>query len=162
MRDRSKEEDILHRKQCKDHHPPAGPAVGVGASQTPSKQPKKSYKDFVTCGAENTTMSVGAGAGEVLDGDVSDDDVIEERDKVTRFGMRMTREEKIAARRAWRNSLIIKLVERTIGYQCLWKHIQAMWRTQSEPMLIDLSNNYFIVNLYRRKEYERACWTAHG
>lgn len=31
-----------------------------------------------------------------------------------------------------------------------------MWRTQSEPMLIDLSNNYFTVKVYRWEEYERA------
>lgn len=30
-----------------------------------------------------------------------------------------------------------------------------MWRMQSEPMLIDLSNNFFFVKHYRREEYER-------
>lgn len=29
-----------------------------------------------------------------------------------------------------------------------------MWRTQTGPLLIDLSNNFFIVKLYRRDEYE--------
>lgn len=67
----------------------------------------------------------------------------------------MTGEEKIAAKRPWRNPLIIKLIGRTIGCQFLWRRIQAMWRTQSELMLIDLSNNYYIVKIYRREEYER-------
>lgn len=31
-----------------------------------------------------------------------------------------------------------------------------MWRTQSEPMLIDLGNNFYIVKVYMREEYERA------
>lgn len=53
---------------------------------------------------------------EDLDGDVSDDDMVEEGGKVTWFGMGMMREEKIVSRRPWRNSLIIKLVGRTLGY----------------------------------------------
>lgn len=68
----------------------------------------------------------------------------------------MTKIEKIEARRPWSNSLIIKLVGRMIGYQYLWRRIQAMWKTQGEPILIDLSNNYFIVKLNKREEYERA------
>lgn len=91
-----------------------------------------------------------------MDGEVFDDDMVEEGDKVTWFGMGMTREEKIAVKRPWRNSLIIKLVGRSIGYQYLYKRIQAMWRMHSEPMLIDLSNNYFIFKLYKREEYESA------
>lgn len=31
-----------------------------------------------------------------------------------------------------------------------------MWRTQTEPALIDLSNNCYIVKLNMRGEYERA------
>lgn len=30
-----------------------------------------------------------------------------------------------------------------------------MWLIQSKPMLIDLSNNFFIVKLYRKEEYEQ-------
>lgn len=90
------------------------------------------------------------------EGDVSNDDVIEEGDDETWFGMGMTRAEKIEERRSGRNNLIIKLVGRTIGYQYLWKQIQAMWRTESEFMLIDLSNHFYIIKLYRREEYERA------
>lgn len=85
-----------------------------------------------------------------------ENDIIEEGDKVSWFGIGMTKEEKIAARKPWRSSLIIKLVGRTIGYQYLLKRIQAMWKTQSEPTLIDLTNNFYIVKLEHREEYERA------
>lgn len=37
-----------------------------------------------------------------------------------------------------------------------------MWRMQSEPMLIDLSNNYFIVKFYGRVKYERALLDGLG
>lgn len=31
-----------------------------------------------------------------------------------------------------------------------------MWHTQDDPMLIDLGNDFFIVKLLNREEYERA------
>lgn len=34
--------------------------------------------------------------------------------------------------------------------------IQAIWRTQGKPILIDLGNDFFIVKLSRRGEFERA------
>lgn len=37
-----------------------------------------------------------------------------------------------------------------------------MWRTQSGPALIDLSNNFFIVKLYMREEYERSLMDGPG
>lgn len=68
----------------------------------------------------------------------------------------MAREEKIVAIRLWWDSLTIKLVGRSIGYQYLWRQTQPMRRMQTESMSIDLSNNYFIVKIYGREEYERA------
>lgn len=90
------------------------------------------------------------------DGYISDDDPIEEGEDKTCFSMGMTREEKTEARRPWRNGLIIKLIGRYIGYHYLWRGIQAMWRTQGEPMLIDLGYDFFIVKLSRQEEYDRA------
>lgn len=92
---------------------------------------KKSYRDSVIGGSENSQQNSTKEEGDM---DVSDDDVVEEGDDETWFGDGMTREEEIEARRPWRNSLLIKLVGRMIGYQFLWKWIQAMWRTESESM----------------------------
>lgn len=60
------------------------------------------------------------------DVDVSDDDVIKEGEDETWFGIGITNEEKIEARRPWRNSLIVKLIGRSIGYHHVWKRIHAM------------------------------------
>lgn len=90
------------------------------------------------------------------DDDVSADDVVKNRDDPTWFGFGITREEKIEVRRPWRNSLIIKLIGRSIGYHYLWKSIQAMWRTQEEPLLIDLGYDFFIIKQGRREKYDRA------
>src|SRR3954467_8924873 len=61
-----------------------------------------------------------------------------------------------ALQRPWLNSLIVKLVGKPIGYHYLFRRIQAMWRTQDDPLLIDLGNDFFIVKLINREEYERA------
>lgn len=88
--------------------------------------------------------------------EVAKDDLIEEGDDESCFGIEMTREEKMETRRPWRNSVIIKLVGRSIKYHYLWRRIRVMWRTQVEPLLIDLANDFFIVKLGRREEFIRA------
>lgn len=80
-------------------------------------------------------------------GSISDDDILEEREDGTWIGMGMTRGEKIVARRPWTNSLIINLIGRSIGYHFLWRRHKVMWRTQDDPFLIDLVNDFFIVKL---------------
>lgn len=98
--------DILRRstKRNKASHPLPG---GKGEEDGAVEENKKSYRDSVR-GA--SSMKGNATEEEEEDGDVSDDDVIEEGDGETWFGMGMMTEEKIEARRPWRNSLIIKLV----------------------------------------------------
>lgn len=92
--------------------------------------------------------------GEELDDrEVSDDDLIEESTDGTSVGMGMTREEKIKVRKPWRNSLIIKLVGRSIGYRYLWRRIQLIWLKQDDPLIIDLVN---------REEYEAPLVKAPG
>src|SRR4051812_24845514 len=88
--------------------------------------------------------------------EVSNDDAIEEVVDETWFSIEMTKEEKLDAWRTWRNCLIIKLFGRNTGYNYLWLRIQALWRTQTPPLLIDLLNDIFNVKLGRRDMYERA------
>lgn len=92
----------------------------------------------------------------MYDGEVSDDDSIEKAEDETCFGIGMTHEEKMEAHRPWRNSLIIKSLGRSIGYHYLWRRLQAIWRTQAEPLLIDLGNDFSIVKLTSWEEYDRA------
>lgn len=78
---------------------------------------KKSYKDFILGDRkkDNADAFADLDMGEVLD-----DDLIEENIDGSWFGIGMTREEKNEARRPWRNSLIVKLVGRSISYHFLW------------------------------------------
>lgn len=71
------------------------------------------------------------------EGKVSDDNVIEEGDKQTWFGMGMMKEEKISTRKPWRNSLIIKLIWKNIGYHyCGGVYRRCGRRNLNECLLI--------------------------
>lgn len=115
-----------------------------------------SYRDSVLGGRRTSFMDRSADTSYMVDGEISDDDLIEECTDGTWFGMGKMRKEKIEAKLPWSNSLIIKLVGRSIGYHYLWRRIQAMGRTLGEPLLIDLGFDFFIVKLARCEEYERA------
>lgn len=127
MREASEEEkDILQRstKRSKESYDTTDPPIGdLGDTSTESGAPRRSYRDTVigdaSCGHKTQEE-------EDEEGNTSNNDVVEERDNETWFGMRMTKEEKFEPRKQWRNSLTIKLVERTVGYQYLWKRVQAM------------------------------------
>ncbi|KAH9777844.1 DUF4283 domain-containing protein [Citrus sinensis] len=45
----------------------------------------------------------------------------------------------------WKNSMIVKLLGRTIGYRTLCTRLNAMWKTTMTYSVIDLENNYFLV-----------------
>lgn len=105
----TEEEDILQRstKRSKDSHEGSdrsnGRATDAGEGCEGSG---RSYRDTVMGDAARSQES----QDDEEDGNTSEDDEILEGDKVTWFGMGMTKEEKIAARRPWRSCLIIKLV----------------------------------------------------
>lgn len=92
---------------------------------------------------------------------VSDDDVIEEGEGAW-FSTEMTKAKKMEAKKPWRLSIIIKLVGMSIGYQYLLKKIQLMWRIQQNFTLINLSNDYFIVRLTSKQDYETAMFEVLG
>lgn len=93
---------------------------------------------------------------EADDGAIFDDDVIEESIDPSWFGNGMTQEEKWRARQPWWNSPIIKLVVRSIVYHYLWRRIQAIRRTNIEPLLIDLGSVFYNIKLFGYEEYDRA------
>lgn len=129
----TEEEDLLQRstKRTKENHnPPDPPKEDQGQPNTRQGKGASSYRDKVK---ESISVDHSTQEDDDDEGNTSDDDLVMEGDGVSWFGMRMTKTEKIEARRPWRNSLIIKLVGRSVGYQFLWKRIQAMWRTQGEP-----------------------------
>lgn len=88
------------------------------------------------------------------DGKLSESHAMEDEDDGHWFNMGMTKEEKIEVRWPWKLSVIIKLVERTIGYQFLLKKNQIMWKILQKLSLIDLGYNFFIVKFTSKQDYE--------
>lgn len=76
-----------------------------GKEPTDEKLKRKSHRDSVL-GEKRSIQSMGIAY--IEDGKVSYGNLIKESMDETWFGMVMTSEEKIEARRPWRNSLIIK------------------------------------------------------
>lgn len=167
------EQDLLRRSKRRNKGPlpereesADGGGVSMEGVETSTEADKEATKGPKgSAGGRSSYMEAAMGFGgkayakgfvEEDDGAVSDDDVIEESTDPSWFGIGMTREEKLRARRPWWNSLIVKLVGRPIGYHYLLRRIQIMWRTSAEPMLIDLGNYFYIVKLFGREEYERA------
>lgn len=78
---------------------------------------KSSYRDKVMGIKCDVAME-----GDNQEGDVSDDDDLEDEKEGPWFLMGMTREEKSKAMKPWRLSLIVKLVGHSTGYQfLLWR-----------------------------------------
>lgn len=109
LTDALKEEaDILRRSKSQINTQGGG---GLGGLSTGLRF--NSYRGSVV--GENGNLEEGKD-DPMVDGEVFDDDAIEEGDDEVWFGMGMTREEKLEAYLSRRNSLIIKLIGRSIDY----------------------------------------------
>ena len=45
----------------------------------------------------------------------------------------------------WKNSVVVKLLGRTIGYRALCARLNVMWKSALGFSVIDLESNYFLV-----------------
>ena len=55
-----------------------------------------------------------------------------------------------------KNSVVVKLLGKSIGYRALWTRINALWNPLEEIKIVDLDNDYFIVKLNSHKDYLNA------
>lgn len=116
-----------------------------------------SYKETLTGSANqpleyiHTNDALGAGYPD------SDDDFYnKEEDKDYCPVICLTKEEKKTLRQKWRQSLIIKLWGRKVGYNFLQKIVQSMWKPRAFSDLVPLENDYFLVHFYSKENYEFA------
>ncbi|KAI9116355.1 hypothetical protein K1719_012522 [Acacia pycnantha] len=58
--------------------------------------------------------------------------------------------------RAWRKSVIVKLLDRNIGYKALLSGLQALWAKKGVVSLIDIGHGYYVVKLSNRDDYINA------
>lgn len=114
---------------------------------------KKSFRDTVT-GIGTSSLQ-----GSFFDHDVSssdDESGDEEETEIECPVIRLSKEEKIYLRSPWRQTLIVKLWGRSIGYNYLLRRIKALWHPKSYFELVALDNDYFIVKFSSIEDYNFA------
>lgn len=123
---------------------------------------KKSYKDSVMHSQGDVRMgdSDSETDDEFSNDDDDDDDDVEQDEDGLWIRLGMSKAEKKEARKPWRHNVIINVVSKKIGYHYLYSKLQAMWRLQTLFMLIDLTNDFFIVKLLTKQEQNMALF--HG
>lgn len=87
-------------------------------------------------------------------GFASDDDEFNEVDDDQEFPtIALTKAEKSRLRHRWQQTLIIKVMGRTVGYTYLLNSIKALWKPKSPIDLIALQNDYFLVKFASTDDY---------
>ncbi|KAH9735625.1 reverse transcriptase domain-containing protein [Citrus sinensis] len=103
--------------------------------------PLVTYKETLVGDSQHREDGIG---GRDADWDFEEGDVIESHEGVMpsiKFSARI--QEKLI--QPWKNSVVVKLLGRTIGYKALCARLASMWKPSMGYSVIDLENNYFLV-----------------
>lgn len=153
--------DVVHESPLTEmefeNHENHGEKRDLEVRNKPQNQSKPSYSEMLA-GMASQGQSGGLKDG-LLSGDYpdSDDDVYEkEEDKDFCPLITLTKEEKKSLRQKWRQSLIIKVWGRRVGYNYLQKKLQSMWRPKAFMDLVALENDYYLVRFYSKDDFEYA------
>ncbi|XP_021755445.1 uncharacterized protein LOC110720702 [Chenopodium quinoa] len=65
----------------------------------------------------------------------------------------LTKEEKKAMRRPWRNTLIIRMFDGSLGYMGLMKKLKRKWQLKGDMNLTDIGSKYFIARFSNADDY---------
>lgn len=65
-----------------------------------------------------------------------------------------------------KQTLIMRMLGRSIGYRALVNRIESFWGLTSEYKIVDLDNNYFLIKLASQNNYDRILiggpWIVYG
>ena len=93
----------------------------------------------------------------------TDDWLLEEDDEATDTEedpccpqIKISKEEKVRIRRPWKQTLIIKLLGRSIGYKTLLVKLSNLWRPKAAMDLVAMDNGFFIVKFSSNDGYNYA------
>lgn len=70
--------------------------------------------------------------------------------------IKMTKEELEMIRKPWRQTLIVKVMGRSVGYAYLLRRIKVLWRPKNRIDLVAIDNEYFLVKFESKEDYEFA------
>ncbi|KAF8034549.1 hypothetical protein BT93_C0766 [Corymbia citriodora subsp. variegata] len=78
--------------------------------------------------------------------------------------MKVSKEDNKRMRRPWHQSLVIRLLVQTIGYNLPYKKLLQIWSPKVELVAIDLANDFFITKFSLPKDYQfvlrEGSWTS--
>lgn len=115
-----------------------------------------SFRDMLVNGSPNNETVI-ADTVEVNDEEsyeLSDGEEDEEDEKCP--NIKLTKIEKSRYCKPWKNSLIIKLIGRSIGYAYLSRRVKELWKPKSPIDLIALDNDFFLARFNSREDFDFA------
>lgn len=68
--------------------------------------------------------------------------------------IKLSKDEKRRIRIPWKNSLIIKLFDKKLGYEVLMRRLKAKWSLKGEIALTDVSHAYYVVRFSNLDDYD--------
>ncbi|CAN1160034.1 hypothetical protein LINPERHAP2_LOCUS23068 [Linum perenne] len=71
-------------------------------------------------------------------------------------GLRLSREFKEKLCKPWSNTVVIRLIGKSVGYSYLYNRLKSMWKPSSSMQVIDVDLNFYIVRFGDEKDYFRA------
>ncbi|XP_019176912.1 PREDICTED: uncharacterized protein LOC109172219 [Ipomoea nil] len=86
----------------------------------------------------------------------SDDDEVDLDEDPECPEIPLTREDKIRMRKPWRESLIVKVLGRKVGYTYLTRRLNAIWKPKSRMEVVALDDIYHVVRFWSADDYEFA------
>ncbi|XP_031131731.1 uncharacterized protein LOC116033116 [Ipomoea triloba] len=112
----------------------------------------RSYLDSVVGNGTNTAPFLVANQE---DSEEEEEDIVE-NDDPTCPTIRLSAKEKNRICEPWRQTLIIKVMGRRVGYAYLLRRLNTMWRPKGRMELIALDNDYFLVKFGMQDDLEFA------
>ncbi|KAJ4837240.1 hypothetical protein Tsubulata_027969 [Turnera subulata] len=121
-------------------HPAPDTEMSVVSQLEPSDAPSKSFKDVVSIGPSSSFADIDT---EIVaqEGDISS--YMDERGPVIQLSDRF----RAKVYEQWKNTVIVKLWGRPIGYRMLCSRLPRLWSLRGSFKVIDLDHNYFLVKL---------------
>lgn len=125
--------------------------MGESVEASANQKGKLSFKNILTGIRDDEKIDL----EEEMASDDEEEDEDMENDKECPL-IRLTKEEKARLRRPWRQSLIIKVMGKKVGYTYLLRRLNTIWNPKSRMELITLDNDYFLVKFGSITDYEFA------
>ena len=84
---------------------------------------------------------------------LDDEDFWEEDDEEDCPTIRVSKREKARLHRPWRQTLIIKLMGRLVGYSYLARSLKTLWKPKSLMEIVAIDNKYFLAKFEYVEDY---------